>query len=344
MIGLRVPHEIARLLQTVEVPGEKVDSGSYHLTLFYLGDGVEIDQLTRAVGALFNVVQKTAPFTVRLDKVDSFPGNEDGVPIICPVNAAPLTALRDQLAEALDEAGVEYSKRWPTFQGHVTLSYADKAHQASLPPIEWGVTEVVLWGGDQGDDRMTATFPLSMLTKQAMFRSLVRLARLTYPITRDELYDLAAQVRDGLQEELQEAAEKVKGFDATLRSTGKHSTSYVWDLLSMVFVEWGIPTAYGTLTLLVHPESIEVKLQERTVCDVPIGPRRTWPHVVREAVEETMRNLDRILLREARALYRKNKQEIADRQQLILDQRKQHEWSVHLASALVRRLVCHPLV
>lgn len=164
MIGLRVPHEVARLLQTIEVGGEKVDSGSYHLTLLYLGDEVGIDEITKATAATYGAVGKTRPFTVRLDRVSSFPPNDNGVPIICPVKGRALTDLRRRLVRALDKMGVGYDTRFPTFRPHVTLGYGegDAPKDRPLYPIEWGVTEVVLWGGDHGDDKLTVTFPLEL--------------------------------------------------------------------------------------------------------------------------------------------------------------------------------------
>jgi hypothetical protein len=45
----------------------------------------------------------------------------------------------------------------------------------SFPPIEWGVGDVVLWGGNSENDGIEVTFPLSM-GKTAMYRALVRLA------------------------------------------------------------------------------------------------------------------------------------------------------------------------
>lgn len=166
-IGLQVPHSTARLFGDIDVPGEKVPSASMHVTILYMGDDVEIGVLAEAVKATYAVTAATRPFTVRTTRVMSFPVNSDDQeahPVVARIDADALHDLQAGLREAFDSAGLDYSKRFPDFKPHVTLSYADEAvEDFRIPTIEWGAHEIVMWGGDEGDRKLTATFPLALI-------------------------------------------------------------------------------------------------------------------------------------------------------------------------------------
>ncbi len=184
-LGIRVPNDITRVLSEVEVPGAKEPRDHMHITICNLGKNVPIEQIVRVIMATYQVTSKTKPFTVRTNQVTSFSSNpDDGVPIIARIESDALHALRAALCASLDAHKVEYSKRYPEFKPHVTLAYspdpmvdADKAADKAIPSIEWGVGEIVLWGGDSGDEKLTVTFPLSIaMTREAVYRAAVRLA------------------------------------------------------------------------------------------------------------------------------------------------------------------------
>jgi 2'-5' RNA ligase len=176
IICLRVPHEVTRLLDTIDVPGSRVLGSEKHVTVLHLGDDVPIDTLSSAVAAIYNVTSNWKPFSAMLDRIESFPKNEDGVPIIMPVTSPELLELHAALSKSLDEVGVSYSKKFPEYKPHVTLSYAEKAKGlGTIEPLEWGVFDVILWGGEQGDGRLSAVFPFSLPGKTALYRQLVRL-------------------------------------------------------------------------------------------------------------------------------------------------------------------------
>lgn len=175
-IGLRVPAEVGRLLNTIEVPGEHVSGDTYHVTIAMLGDEVPIEMISKAVEAVYSVASTQVPFQVSLNRVSTFPKNPNGVPVICPIVSSDLHTFHDAIKSALDAAGVDYSKKFPEFKPHVTLSYAED-EMADIPfggPIDWSVYEVVLWGGDSGDERLSVSFPFSMPGKTALFRRLIQ--------------------------------------------------------------------------------------------------------------------------------------------------------------------------
>jgi len=193
-VGLRVPAEAARLIATLDYGGlgKPEPTNAYHVTLLNLGDEVSMDRIAAAVEPLVEVVSQTKPYTATVREVTTFPPHpvKGTVPIICPVESADLHDMHKRLKDAFEKAGVSFSKRFPTFNPHVTLSYLPKEDPAFKPkpfdPVEWGVHEVVLWGGDRSDDRVVITVPLSLGTrgqiaanvKKTTFEAFVRLAML----------------------------------------------------------------------------------------------------------------------------------------------------------------------
>lgn len=164
--GLKVPHETARLLAGLEVPGKKEPTSNFHVTLFFFGDEVPIDKLAKITEITYGVTSGTKPFTVRTSQLTSFPAGDDGRPIICRIESDALHDLRDKIRGALDQAGVEFSEKFPVWRPHVTLAYDTEPEgdfeEQRIPTIEWGAHELVLWGGDSGDDKLIVTFPLSL--------------------------------------------------------------------------------------------------------------------------------------------------------------------------------------
>lgn len=156
-IGIKVPAEVGRMLETVDVPGERHSVSDMHITLLYLGKGVDVVSVAKAMVVTHEVASKTRPFMVWGDAVSSFPSNpDDGVPVIVPVHSQPLHALRAALASRFDELGIGYSKKYPDFKPHVTLSYVKDpgpGFQAPSTPLPgytgWVVYDVTIWAGDE---------------------------------------------------------------------------------------------------------------------------------------------------------------------------------------------------
>src|SRR5688572_6740634 len=166
ILAIELPPATARLFSEVDVPGTPSAPGSMHITLLYLGDDVPIDALAEAAKATYEVTSKTRPFTVRASRAVSFPVNPDQDeehPEGARTESDELHDLWKRLGKALDGAGVDFSKKFPVYKPHVTLSYAPEAvEEFTIPTIEWGAHEVVLWGGDEADERLSVTFPFSL--------------------------------------------------------------------------------------------------------------------------------------------------------------------------------------
>jgi len=188
MVGLRVPEEAARILwaffeSKYDWP-DTVPMEDAHVTLLHLGDSLPKDMSDRAAEALLRATADVRPFTVSTSRVRTFgSAGEDGTPIVCQIDSEPLHALRQRLAEAFDAAGVPYSKKYPEYKPHVTLAYSPDplvdelfGSYSGFSPVEWGVHEVILWGGDKGLGEPSESFPLSVVPRTAQFRLAVKRA------------------------------------------------------------------------------------------------------------------------------------------------------------------------
>lgn len=165
-VGLPVPASTSRLFSDIDVPGDKTPRDHHHITLAYLGDDVSIDALAEAIKATYAVTSMTRPFTVRTSRVASFPANPDDNdkhPVIAHIDSDELHTLRARLVDRFKDSSVDYSRKFPKYRPHVTLAYAQEAfEEIRIPTIEWGAHEVVLWGGDEGDQKLTVNFPFAL--------------------------------------------------------------------------------------------------------------------------------------------------------------------------------------
>lgn len=163
-LGINVPHPTARLLHEIDAPGSKTDSAQMHITLLYLGKNTPIDEIAKAMIATYEITQNFVPFWVKSSAVSSFPV-EGGLPhpIIAPVQSPKLYELHKLLKKSFDRSGINYNKKFKLYRPHITLSFNDEAiKKTKIEPIEWSVQELVLWGGEDGDNRVFTTFPLDI--------------------------------------------------------------------------------------------------------------------------------------------------------------------------------------
>lgn len=162
-LGIRVPVEVGRLLTGLEVPGERESTSEYHITILCFEDNWPISEISKALEATYDVISDFKPFHVKSTKVSHFPAREDSpIPIICPIESDELQELHKKLAKKFDSEKIEFSKVFKDYKPHITLAFSEDKHDDYKiePAIEFVVNEVVLWGGDHGDDRIFVTFPL----------------------------------------------------------------------------------------------------------------------------------------------------------------------------------------
>lgn len=162
-LGIQVPREVAKSLSKIEVPGEKVPISEMHITLLHFGDNWPISELVKSLEATYDLASQTKPFLVKANTISCFPSHDgDSVATIALIESPELHKLRQALAKEFEKRDIDFSKDFKTYNPHITLSYGDKEIEDSeIETIEqFTVHELVLWGGDHGDDRIVVTFPL----------------------------------------------------------------------------------------------------------------------------------------------------------------------------------------
>lgn len=178
-IGLKIPHEAARLLEGVEVPGDRFSASDMHVTVIYLGKGLSILDVAKAMCAASGVTSKTTPFLCAVKDISSFPANpNDGVPVICPIHSPGIMALNDGLKAEFSRLGIKFPDKYPEYKPHVTMSYltdGQESYSASLPgPLTWTASELVIWGGDDGDGVLSVIMPFVLSPIEKIARRMVR--------------------------------------------------------------------------------------------------------------------------------------------------------------------------
>lgn len=161
-LGIKVPIECSRLLTGLDVPGDKVAASEMHITLLYFEDNWPISEISKALETTYDIVSKIKPFHVSMDKISCFPKYKDNpCAIIAPVKSTELHELRNDLAKRFEKEDISFSKLFKDFNPHITISYNnEEIDNSNIDTVEFQVQEIVLWGGDHGDDRIFITFPL----------------------------------------------------------------------------------------------------------------------------------------------------------------------------------------
>lgn len=176
-IGLDVPADAASLLEGIDVPGDRESASDMHVTIVHLGKGVPVVQLAKAMLVAHECARATPPMSFTITRVSSFPGGDDGVPIICPIESPELQALNAMLKQRLRDLGIPFSDKWPDFKPHLTLGYFVDAPEGfaldvELPvPVPFSVSELCLWGGNAGGPevlRVSIPFALSPVQRMAV--------------------------------------------------------------------------------------------------------------------------------------------------------------------------------
>ncbi len=180
-IGFSVPADAALLLEGIEVPGDRESASDMHITIVHLGKDVPMVNMAKAMMVAHSVAQSFGPMSFLLGKVSTFPKNDDGSPVICPVDSPPLQALHSALKSELSRFGIPFSDKFPVFRPHVTLSYfrespPDFVLDVDLPvPVPFSVSELCMWGGNaEGLEVVRISLPLSLTLEQRVAARMVR--------------------------------------------------------------------------------------------------------------------------------------------------------------------------
>jgi 2'-5' RNA ligase len=154
-MGIPVPGNIAERIHSFKVSGEKEAKDNSHITLVYMGE-VEEDTIAQALLVLLDFCPKYQPIPITSSVFTQFPAGDDGVPLICKVESPELVSFQKDLTAALDAAGVPFSKKFPDYKPHITVSYAEEPIQRDLdidPPIEFLADRMFFRLGGRGNDQ-----------------------------------------------------------------------------------------------------------------------------------------------------------------------------------------------
>jgi 2'-5' RNA ligase len=161
-LGIKVPEQTGRLLNQIKVPGKKESISEYHVTMLYFGENYPIKEVSKTLEATYEALEDVKPFLIKTSRVESFPKPEhEPCAIIARVDSEELHELNDKLKKKFDKVGVEYSKKFKDFKPHITLAYADdEIDKIKIETVQFEVTNLVLWAGDYGGNRLFVDFLL----------------------------------------------------------------------------------------------------------------------------------------------------------------------------------------
>lgn len=168
LLGIPVKIETARLFSSLDVPGDKEDLSELHVTILCFQDDWKITELSKALEVAYDVISEVKPFNLKVKTVSCFPKREGKpCPIIAKVESDELQDLNKKLKKAFDKKGIDYLKTFKDYNPHITLSYADKEIKSfKVDKIEIPVHEIILLGGNKGENDVFITLPLKSIEKK----------------------------------------------------------------------------------------------------------------------------------------------------------------------------------
>lgn len=167
-IEFPVPPVVASSLVKTVVPValERTRADDMHVTVVYLGKTVSNEQFVEAAAVCGRVACKFGPIEMKAVMIHTFPENPDhrkGVPVIIRILSPALMDFQAELANSLDAAGVDFSKKFPDYKPHTTLGYAESRFEPfrMSENISWKAGIVAAWGGD---DKYNGSFSMTRLS------------------------------------------------------------------------------------------------------------------------------------------------------------------------------------
>jgi 2'-5' RNA ligase len=145
LVAFAIPKGVGRkLMPKPEVPGKLEDLEHYHVTLAYIDEASSPTDMAALLEAVAKLTERSAPIPAVVEEVSNFKKGDDGYPIVCHVKSEPLHQFQRELLKVLDGAGIEYSKKWPEYRPHITLSYAQEPYEAKIDEVALSLDSVVI--------------------------------------------------------------------------------------------------------------------------------------------------------------------------------------------------------
>lgn len=150
-----VPKEITNLLFSMDVPGRKESPEDAHITLVYFDEDMTDDTERRIQSCLQSFYKVWPSGVVSTNKLTCFdkPGN---IPVIFEIDGTYIHKLKNAICYCLDRMGISYSRKFPDFKPHITISYAETTpEEIEFDPLSWEI-ECVSFGS--GTSSFNKTF------------------------------------------------------------------------------------------------------------------------------------------------------------------------------------------
>lgn len=145
LVAFTIPPNVGRrLMPKPEVPGDLEELEQYHITLAYIDEASSPTNMAALLEAVAELTERSAPISAVVEEISNFNKGEDGYPIVCHVESKALHQFQKDLLKVLDKAGIEYSKKWPEYRPHITLSYAQEPYQAKIDEVALSLDSVVI--------------------------------------------------------------------------------------------------------------------------------------------------------------------------------------------------------
>lgn len=180
MIAIPLAQDTSRLFREIEVDGARDPSD--HISLFYLGDSLDIKKLLKMIPVVYEIVSNYSPIEITCSKITKFPKGEYGYPVIAEVKSPKLMELRESLKEAFDNSKIKYDNKFPEYHPHVTLAYSKKRPKNIRLPnkAKFMANQVAIYGGDEVDSKLFINFPLSLGVQKTAQDKLLELSNVFY--------------------------------------------------------------------------------------------------------------------------------------------------------------------
>lgn len=151
-ISFMVPAGAAEELSRLYADGDVSPPSDMHVTLAFLSKGTSTSQVLRTIAACHVVASTSAPIIMHAALLTSFPPNpeyREGTPVIVRVVSDALFSFQARLCAELEKFGVEYSRRFPEYKPHVTLSHGpERVKPVKVGPVSWVSSQMMIWGGE----------------------------------------------------------------------------------------------------------------------------------------------------------------------------------------------------
>lgn len=159
MLAINIPVNISRMLQEINVPSEIIRQDyADHITCFYF-EKFDTEDILKIIPVILNITKSINVFNISVDSYKSFPEGKYGWPVICEIESKELNKLRDKIKKEFDKNDIEYSKKFPKFIAHTTLSYVkEKVKNKKIDEIIWPVNNISLYCGEDNKEKLYIEF------------------------------------------------------------------------------------------------------------------------------------------------------------------------------------------